>query len=54
MWLDDYKLNIQKNKPAHITFTYENSYIALKKEAAVLKSQLEKTFDLLERGIYDD
>lgn len=54
MWLDDYKLNIQKNIPVNITVTYVNSYNVLEKEAAALKSQLEKTFDLLERGIYDD
>ena len=54
MWLDDYKLNIQKNIPVNITITYVNSYNALEKEAAALKSQLEKIFDLLERGIYDD
>lgn len=54
IWLDNYQLNIQKNKPSHITVTYVNSYNALKKETAALKSQLGKTFDLLERGIYDD
>lgn len=54
MWLDDYKLNIQKNEPAHITVTYTNSLAALEKEAAALNVQLGKTFDLLERGIYDD
>lgn len=54
MWLYNYELDIQKNETRHISPTYENSYAALEKEAAALKSQLEKTFDLLERGIYDD
>lgn len=54
IWLDNYQLNIQKNKPAHIAVRYVNSYNALKKETMALNSQLEKTFDLLERGIYDD
>lgn len=53
-WLYNYKLDIQKSEIRHISSTYENSYTALEKENFVLKSQLEKTFDLLERGIYDD
>lgn len=53
-WLYNYELDIQKSEIRHISSTYENSYTALEKENSVLKSQLEKTFDLLERGIYDD
>lgn len=54
MWLYNYELNIQRNEIKHISPTYNNSYDALEKERAMLKSQLDKTFDLLERGIYDD
>lgn len=54
MWLYNYELNIQRNEIKHISPTYDNSYTTLEKEAAMLKSQLDKTFDLLERGIYDD
>ena len=54
IWLADYKLNIQKNEIKNISKTYKNSYTTLEKEAVTLKSQYEKTFDLLERGIYDD
>lgn len=54
IWLGNYKLNIQKNKIKNISTIYKDSYAALEKEATTLKSQLEKIFDLLERGIYND
>lgn len=54
IWLDNYELDIQKNKIPHVTTSYDSSFLALEKELDTLKSQLNKTFDLLERGIYDE
>lgn len=54
IWLENYELDIKKSKTKNISKIYKDSYTSLEKEAVALKSQLEKTFDLLERGIYDD
>lgn len=54
VWIKDYELNIDSNIFSNFTFEYNESYSALEKELAELKLQLDNTFDLLERGVYDD
>lgn len=54
LWLDNYELKIEQNESPSTVVSYESSCLALEKEIEALKSQLDKTFDLLERGIYDE
>lgn len=54
LWLDNYELEIEQSESPSTVVSYESSCLALEKEIETLKSQLDKTFDLLERGIYDE
>lgn len=54
VWLNDYELNVEKKEAPLVTTTYKTSGDALEKELETLKAQLNKTYDLLERGLYDD
>lgn len=54
VWLNDYELNVEKKEAPLVSATYKASGDALEKELETLKAQLNKTYDLLERGIYDD
>lgn len=54
IWLNDYELNVKRKESPLVTATYQASHDALEKELETLKAQLDKTYDLLERGIYND
>ena len=54
LWLDNYELEVEQNKSPSTIISYESSCLSLEKEIETLKKQLDKTFDLLERGVYDE
>ena len=54
IWLNRYELELEQEKSPSTIVSYESSCLALEKEIDALKAQLEKTFDLLERGLYDE
>lgn len=54
LWLNNYELEVEQNESPATIISYESSCLAMEKEIETLKKQLDKTFDLLERGVYDE
>lgn len=54
-WIEEYKINVERNSPRLPKSTLEvckNNLFALYEELDTIKMQTDKTFDLLEQGIY--
>ncbi|MCM1166809.1 MAG: recombinase family protein [Lachnospiraceae bacterium] len=54
-WIEEYKINVEKNSPKLPESTleiYKNNLSALSEELETVKKQIDKTYDLLEQGIY--
>lgn len=54
-WIEEYKINVERNSPLLPRPTLEiceNNLLAVKNELLLVEKQIEKTYDLLEQGIY--
>ena len=54
-WIEEYKINVERNSPLLPQSTlevYENNLTAFQDELEVVEKQISKTYDLLEQGIY--
>lgn len=54
IWLEKYEIDIKDKSSPMMSLPFDTSIDALKLELEELELQYNKTFDLLERGIYDD
>ena len=54
-WIEEYKVNVEKNSPLLPKSTlelYKNTLTSLSAEMETVNKQISKTYDLLEQGIY--
>ncbi len=54
-WIEEYKVNVERNSPLLPESTievYKNNLSDLREELDTIKKQIDKTYDLLEQGIY--
>lgn len=54
-WIEEYKINVEQNSPLLPESTldvYKNNQAALSSELETVNKQINKTYDLLEQGIY--
>lgn len=54
-WIEEYKINVERNStllPETTLDVYKNNLVALSSELETVNKQINKTYDLLEQGIY--
>ncbi len=55
-WIEEYKINVERNSPLLPKSTldvYKNNLVVIQDELEVVEKQISKTYDLLEQGIYN-